>query len=70
MILSHTHPAAIVGHVIDPIRNRLAEFLVDKIVHLDPLRVSLQPPLSTAVAKLPDQFLFFVSTDTTGCLRR
>ena len=25
---------------------------------LDPLRVSLRPPLSTAVAKLPDQFLF------------
>ena len=31
---------------------------VDEIVHLDPLRVALRTPLSTAVAKLPDQFLF------------
>ena len=64
VILPDAHPAAVVGHVIDPIRYRLAELLIDKIVHLDPFRLSPRTPLSPTVAKFPTNSFFLVSTDT------
>ena len=58
VILPDAHPAAVTGHVVDAVRNRLAERLVDEIVYLDPLRLPLRTPLPAPVAILSNQLLF------------
>ena len=58
MINPHTYPAVVGGDVIDPIRNTLAQMLVNKILaaHLD--RLPLGMPFVPRIFEIPDQFLF------------
>src|SRR6266481_10025957 len=44
MIDSHTHPTAVGAHLIDPVRNSFAKFLIGRIMGVHPLRRSLWLP--------------------------
>jgi hypothetical protein len=59
MIDPDADPALVARQVVDPIGNRLAQFLIDKVVHLDLHRFSDGRPFPAGVAKLPNQFLLF-----------
>ncbi len=60
-------------HVIDAVRHRFAELLVDEIVHVHTLRVALGPIVGTTILEVADQlFLLRIDRDDrlSGCLRR
>ena len=56
---AHTDPALVAGQVVDAVGDRLALFLVRKIVHLDFFRLALRLPFLAGVLEFPDQFLLF-----------
>src|SRR5512145_2765501 len=57
MINPYTHPAIISSNVVYPIRNTLAQLLVEKILtaHLD--RWPMGMPFPPRILEIPDQFL-------------
>src|ERR1700730_16995025 len=57
MIDSHADPTLIVAHIIDPIGNRLAQFLIRKIMNQGLFRSGLGTPLLAVVAEVSYQFL-------------
>src|SRR5882762_965184 len=57
MIDSNPDPTLIVAHIIDPIGNRLAQFLIGKIMNQGLFRSCLGTPLLAVVAEVSDQFL-------------
>src|SRR6266705_4529121 len=57
MIDSNADPTLIVAHIIDPIRNRLAQFLIGKIMNQGLFRSYLGTPLLAVVAEVSHQFL-------------
>ena len=50
-------PTLVVGEVVDPVGDRLAEFLVLEVVDADQLGLALRAPLPTAVLEIADQLL-------------
>src|SRR5262245_28145953 len=58
MINTHTYPAFVGGDVINPVRNPLAQMLVNKILaaHLD--RLPLGMPFVPCIFEIPNQCLF------------
>ena len=59
MIDTYADPALVVGHVIDAVRDRLAQFLILEVVDANFLRLALGMPFATAVLEIPHQFLLF-----------
>src|SRR6202022_559732 len=57
MIDSNADPTLIGAHSIDPIGNRLAQFLIGKIMNQGLFRSCLGTPLLAVVAEVSDQFL-------------
>ena len=57
MVGADVHPARVRGQVVDPVWDRLAQYLVGEVVIVDPDRISGGPPFPAAVAVLADQFL-------------
>ena len=58
MVGADRHPAGVRGHVVDAVRDRLAEFLVGEVVDVD--RAPVMPGrlvLPAAVLEVADQFL-------------
>ena len=60
MIDTHAHPALIPPYSIDPIRDRLAPFLVREVMDQGLFRFSLRLPFLAAVAVISYQFLFLI----------
>src|ERR1700752_584820 len=58
VVNADTHPSAIGGQVIDPVRHRAAELLDQEIMDPDLFRVALGAIFAPVVAEIPDQFLF------------
>lgn len=52
------HPALVVGEILDPIAGRLAQFLVDEVVHPDPLALALGLSLVPPSGEVADFLLF------------
>jgi len=67
MVNADTDPSGIRGQVIDPVRHRAAELLDQEVMDPDLFRVALGPIFAPVVTEIPDQFLFLVSTEITGC---
>ena len=59
MIDPHADPALVVGHVVDSVRDRLAQFLILEVVDANFLRLAFGMPFATAVLEIPHQFLLF-----------
>ena len=57
MIDSNADPTLIVAHIIDPIGNRLAQFLIRKIMNQSLFRSCFGTPLLPVVAEVSYQFL-------------
>ena len=57
MVGADRHPAGVGGHVVDAVRDGLAQLLVGEVVHVDPLGLPGRLVLPAAVLELPDQFL-------------
>jgi len=55
---SHADPTTVVRQIVDPIRNGLAQLLVQKIVHPSLLRFPLRLPFPSGIFKVAHQFLF------------
>ena len=53
----HVHPASIGGHVVHPVRHRLAQVLVSEVVHIHRARRPRGLPLRPAIGEVADQFL-------------
>jgi alpha-beta hydrolase superfamily lysophospholipase len=49
VIGAHTHPALVIGDVINSVRNGAAQFWIDKVVHIDCFRRSLGMSFPTVV---------------------
>ena len=47
------------GHVLDAIRDRLAQLLVHEIVYVDPLRLAARKPFPPTIFEMSDQLLLF-----------
>ena len=58
MINAHTHPALVQTQVEHPVRNDLAQLLVDEVVDHHFFRLALGLPLPPAILKRPDELLF------------
>jgi hypothetical protein len=54
MVNADTDPSGIRGQVIDPVRHRAAELLVQEVMHPDLFRVALGPIFAPVVAEIPD----------------
>ena len=63
-------PSQFSAEIEDPIRDRLAHLRVDEVMGLDPLRIVARCPGPAIVLVGTDEFLFWVSTETTGSRRR
>ncbi len=57
VIRADRDPSGIGAEIVDAIRDRLADRVGGEIVHVDPLRVALRPPLGAAVGELADLLL-------------
>ena len=57
MIDPNADPTLIVAHIIDPIGNRLAQFLIRKIMNQSLFRSCFGTPLLAVVAEVSHQFL-------------
>ncbi len=66
MVDADTHPAAVVGDVVDTIGYDLAEFLVLEVVDLDTPWLAFGLIIRAAIAIIADQLFFLVSTEMTG----
>src|ERR1700737_1478452 len=60
MIDTHADPTLIVAHIIDPIGNRLAPFLIRKIMNQGLFRSGFGAPLLAVVAEVSHPFLLFI----------
>ena len=64
MVRADRDPPGIGAEVVDAIRDRLADRVGGKVVHVHPLRAALRPPLGAAVGELADLlFLLGVHRD-------
>ena len=59
VIDAHTDPTFVAGEVIDAVRNRLAQFLVGKVMNVHLLGLALGLPFLARILEFPDQFLLF-----------
>ncbi len=59
MVDSHIHPTEIFLQVVNSVRRRLAEFLVDEIINLHQLRRTFWSPNLSVLPVIADQFLLF-----------
>ncbi len=57
MIDSHTDPTLVARQIVDPVRDRLAEFLVREVMDVDFLGLSLGLPFLAGVLEFPHQLL-------------
>src|SRR3974390_1493569 len=57
MINADADPPLVIGHIIDAIRDRLAQFLVLKVVDAHVLQLAFGTPFATAVLEISHQFL-------------
>ena len=57
MVLAHRDPAGVAPHVVDAVRDRLAQVLVREIVDVDPLGLALRLPFPPPVLEGADQLL-------------
>ena len=53
-------------HIIDVVRDDLADYLVDEVLHLCVQRRALRAIVAAAVAEGAVEFFFLVSTDMQG----
>ena len=51
-------PALVVGQIIDPLRSRLPQFLVDKVMDIDGLRLPFRSPSATRILAVAHQLPF------------
>lgn len=66
MIDAHIDPAGVGGQIIDAIRGDLAQFGIDEVMNADFLRRPFGLPFLARILEVANQFLFLVSTETTG----
>lgn len=59
MIDTNTNPSLVVGHVVNTVRNRLAQVLVFEIVDPNLLGITLRPPFIARILEISHQFLLF-----------
>jgi hypothetical protein len=57
MIDSHTDPTAVGAHLIDPVRNSCAKFVIGKIMGVHRLGRSLRLPFPACILEPLHQFL-------------
>ena len=57
MVDADADPAFVVGEVVDPIGDRLADLAVEKIMDADRDGLPVGPPFATGILKVADQFL-------------
>ena len=55
VVLAHRHPAGVAPHVVDAVRDRLAQVRVREVVDVDALRPALRLPFPPAILELTDQ---------------
>src|SRR5271166_5196521 len=58
--------ALVGGEVVDAVRNSAPQLLDQEIVDAHILEIPLGPPFAPRVLEIPDQLLFFVSTEMTS----
>ena len=58
MINADAHPAFVVLQIVHPIRNRLAQGLIDEVVDADFLRAAARAVFPAPILEVADQFLF------------
>ena len=59
VINADAHPALVLRHIINPIRDGLAELFVQKVVNLYLIRFALGAPLPPAILEIFDDLLLF-----------
>jgi hypothetical protein len=59
-------PSFVARDIIDSVRNRLAQFLVDEVVDPNGFGIARRPPLAPAVSEVTDLLFFLVATEMTG----
>src|SRR4051794_9847448 len=59
MVDADRDPALVTADVVDAIRDRLAQLLVDEVVRAHQLGLAAGPPLAPAVLEIADQLLLF-----------
>ena len=56
---AHVDPTLVIQQVVHAVGNRLAQFLIQKVMNAHFLRIALRSPLVPAILEIPDQFLLF-----------
>ena len=70
MIDADVHPPGILREVVHPVRDYLAQRVVDKVVHADGDRLALGVPLATGVLVVADELLLLRVDGDHGCAPR
>jgi len=59
MVNTNVHPTDVLLHILNPLRQILAEFLVRKVLRFHQHRLFLWTPNTAVLLIIPDQFLLF-----------